>query len=68
MRLGVFLFQLPPRERGLVETTRDDSLRYWTFPPDYPERIIGIVEGAVAASRERARTGIETSRETETKQ
>lgn len=49
--LTQFLFQIPPRERGLVETTREDSLRYWVFPPDYPERIIGIVEGAVAASR-----------------
>lgn len=50
--LTQFLFQIPPRERGLIETTRDDSLRYWVFPPDYPERIIGIAQGAVAARRD----------------
>jgi esterase/lipase superfamily enzyme len=47
--LTQFIFQIRPRERGLMETQTDDRVHYWVFPPDYPERIIGIVEGAVAA-------------------
>ena len=42
--LTQFLFHMPPAERGLVEAVRDDNLRYWTFPPDYPERIIDIIK------------------------
>jgi esterase/lipase superfamily enzyme len=42
--LTQFLFQAGPRSRGLIESKTDDNLRYWTFPPDYPERILGIAK------------------------
>lgn len=42
--LTQFLFHKPPGERGLLEGIQDDNLRYWTFPPDYPDRIIDIIK------------------------
>ncbi len=48
--LTQFIFHKSPHQRGLVETTMDESLHYWVFPPDYPEQIIGIVKEAVDAS------------------
>jgi esterase/lipase superfamily enzyme len=47
--LTQFLFQKDPQQRGLVESTTSNNLRYWTFPPDYPERIIGIAKLAAKA-------------------
>ena len=41
-----FLFNADPEPRGLVENFTEEGLRYWTFPPDYPERIIGILKEA----------------------
>lgn len=41
--LTQFFFHLAPRERGLFENLQEGGVRYWTFPPDYPERIINIV-------------------------
>jgi len=38
-----FLFHADPRKRGLVENYTENGLRYWTFPPDYPDRIINII-------------------------
>lgn len=38
-----FLFHAEPSKRGLVENYNEHGLRYWTFPPDYPDRIIGII-------------------------
>ncbi len=49
--LTQFLFHKPPRERGLVENIREDNIRYWTFPPDYQERIIEIVKQAAEIRR-----------------
>ena len=41
-----FLFHADPLTRGLVENVNEYGLRYWTFPPDYPDRIIGIIQEA----------------------
>jgi esterase/lipase superfamily enzyme len=41
-----FLFHADPLKRGLVENVNEHGLRYWTFPPDYPDRIIGIIKEA----------------------
>lgn len=49
--LTLFLFNRPPGERGLVEAVHDDGQRYWVFPPDYPEQIVGIVKDAADAKR-----------------
>jgi len=38
-----FIFHADPLKRGLVEIYNEHGLRYWTFPPDYPDRIIGII-------------------------
>jgi len=38
-----FIFHADPLKRGLVENYNEHGLRYWTFPPDYPDRIIGII-------------------------
>ncbi len=43
-----FLFHEGPEVRGLSENRDSKGLRYWTFPPDYPERIIGIIQQAEA--------------------
>jgi esterase/lipase superfamily enzyme len=43
-----FLFHEEPDVRGLVENRDPAGLRYWTFPPDYPDRIIGIIRQAKA--------------------
>ncbi len=34
-----FLLRARPGERGLQENRTDKGFRYWTFPPDYPDRI-----------------------------
>ncbi|GMR06104.1 MAG: hypothetical protein BMS9Abin25_0687 [Gammaproteobacteria bacterium] len=49
--LTQFLFQKASHERGLVENKSDSGLRYWTFPPDYPQRIIGIIEAAAETKK-----------------
>lgn len=49
--LTQFLFHKAPAQRGLAETVNDDGLRYWTFPQDYPERIVEILNQAVATRR-----------------
>ncbi|MCJ7830069.1 MAG: hypothetical protein MUP74_01660, partial [Desulfobacterales bacterium] len=38
-----FLFHLNPAQRGLEENRTEKGLHYWTFPEDYPRRIIEIV-------------------------
>lgn len=50
--LTQFIFHQPPHRRGLVEVTTDEGLRYWSFPQDYPERIIPIVDREINARRE----------------
>ena len=41
--LTLFLFHKRPADRGLVEAVKDNNIRYWTFTPDYQERIIDII-------------------------
>ena len=41
--LTLFLFHKRPAERGLVEAVKDNNIRYWTFTPGYPQRIIDII-------------------------
>jgi hypothetical protein len=41
-----FLFHADPLKRGLLENFNEHGLRYWTFPPDYPDRIIRIIHDA----------------------
>lgn len=48
-----FMFHADPRKRGLVENHTENGLRYWTFPPDYPDRIINIIK---QAKKERTQT------------
>jgi esterase/lipase superfamily enzyme len=50
--LTQLLFQIGPRSRGLVERNTNDNLRYWTFPPDYPKRILGITKQVRKAMRQ----------------
>jgi len=38
-----FIFHADPLKRGLVENYNEHGLRYWSFSPDYPDRIIGII-------------------------
>jgi len=38
-----FIFHADPLKRGLVENYNEHGLRYWTFPADYPDRIIRII-------------------------
>jgi esterase/lipase superfamily enzyme len=40
------IFNADPASRGLKENQSEGGARYWTFPPDYPERIIGILRDA----------------------
>ncbi|GMR05812.1 MAG: hypothetical protein BMS9Abin25_0387 [Gammaproteobacteria bacterium] len=49
--LTQFLFHKAPAQRGLEETVNDNGLRYWTFPQDYPERIIDILNQTVETRR-----------------
>ena len=39
----LMLFHERPAERGLVEAVKDNSIRYWSFTPDYPKRIIDLI-------------------------
>jgi len=50
--LTQFLFHNGPGERGLTEVTREEGLRYWTFPSNYPEIIVDIVAQAKETRRE----------------
>ena len=47
------LFNADPKSRGLVENFTEDGLRYWTYPPDYPERIIEILRAAQKEGQKR---------------
>lgn len=35
-----------------METVQDNNLRYWTSPPDYPERIIDIIKQLAADTKD----------------
>jgi hypothetical protein len=41
--LMTLLFHVPARERGLSEGVVNFGGRYWTFPPDYPERLSAVM-------------------------
>ena len=41
--LITLLFHLPPAERGLDAGQAPAGARYWTFTPDYPERLAGVM-------------------------
>jgi esterase/lipase superfamily enzyme len=41
-----FLFHVEPEVRGLERNRTDRGTLYWTFPDDYPERIITILREA----------------------
>ncbi len=49
--LTQFLFHNPPGERGLIESVQNNKLHYWTFPPDYPARIIDIIKQTTETNR-----------------
>ena len=49
--LTQFLFHKTPAQRGLAETVNEEQVRYWNFPADYPERIIEILNQAIATKR-----------------
>lgn len=49
--LVTLLFHLAPGERGLEAGTALSGARYWTFPPDYPDRVRAL------AARPRAEAG-----------
>lgn len=36
-------FHADAEERGLIENFTERGFRYWTFPPDYPNRIINVI-------------------------
>jgi hypothetical protein len=39
------LFHAPPPARGLSANTNDMNLAFWTFPPDYEQRLPRVVGG-----------------------
>lgn len=42
--LMTMLFHLTPEERGLAADVSPSGVRYWTFPPDYPDHMPALVE------------------------
>jgi hypothetical protein len=38
-----FLLQLGSAKRGLQGNHTAAGTRYWTFPPDYPERVAAVI-------------------------
>ena len=56
------LFHVPPAARGLESNWTEHEFQFWTFPPDYGQRINGIVRelydarfGTAADDRAQAR-------------
>jgi esterase/lipase superfamily enzyme len=41
-----FSFRVDPATRGLTAQFNEKGLRYWIFPKDYPDRIVGIINAA----------------------
>ncbi|MGY6215515.1 alpha/beta hydrolase [Methylolobus aquaticus] len=37
-----FLFHIPPEARGLNQSRTAQGFPYWTFPSDYPQRVVAI--------------------------
>ncbi|MBX3581473.1 MAG: alpha/beta hydrolase [Rhizobiaceae bacterium] len=42
--LITLLYDLPAGQRGLSEGDTPSGARYWTFPPDYPERLVKVLD------------------------
>lgn len=42
--LITLLYDLPAGERGLAESEAPAGPHYWTFPPDYPEKLAGVID------------------------
>ncbi|WP_313621762.1 alpha/beta hydrolase [Achromobacter sp.] len=40
-----FLWHKAPADRGLQESHTPNGLRFWTFPPDYDQRVEGLMRG-----------------------
>ena len=43
-----FWFHAPPDARGLQRNASAQNLQYWTFPPDYDQRMVGAVTALLA--------------------
>ena len=46
--LATLLFNLPPDLRGLERVESQSGNAYWTFPPDYPDRMPALVQSVRA--------------------
>ncbi len=46
------LFHAPPPERGLVHNTTANAVAFWTFPPDYEQRLPTVVQALVPARKQ----------------
>ena len=42
--LITLLYHLPPGERGLASDRAASGAEYWTFTPDYPDRLAAVME------------------------
>jgi hypothetical protein len=40
--LGLFLLNADPQHRGLDAQSAERGARYWTFPPDFHERVLRL--------------------------
>jgi esterase/lipase superfamily enzyme len=43
-------FHAAPRQRGLRPNTHENELAFWTFPPDYAERLPAVVQALDSGS------------------
>lgn len=41
-----FMFHMDPLARGLTKNINGDGLYFWTFPENYPDRIVEILDRA----------------------
>jgi len=44
--LGLLLLNAEPQRRGLSEQSGPGGARYWTFPPDYRDRVLQLFKPA----------------------
>ena len=49
--LGLMLLNAEPQRRGLAAQSTDGGVRYWSFPPDFDQRVRQLFTPAVAAPR-----------------
>lgn len=48
--LGLLLLNAEPERRGLAAQTSGRGARYWTFPPDYVERVVRLLSRPAGAT------------------